>query len=63
MKMDEILQGLTEEQKEAAKNLKTPEEAKAFLKENNIKLSEEQLRAVSGGMDIWSCRCRSDVES
>lgn len=63
MSMDEIMQGLTEEQKEAAKNLKTPEEAEAFLKSNNIKLDKEQLKAVAGGMDIWTCRCRSDVES
>ena len=63
MNMDEIMQGLTEEQKKEAMNLKPPEEAKEFLKRNKIELSDEQLKAVSGGADIWTCRCRSDVES
>ena len=36
------------------KTPKTPEELLAFAKENNIELSEEDLDAVSGGMNSGS---------
>ena len=56
MDRKEIFQKLTDEQKEAARNLKTPEEAAAFLKSNGIELSPDQLKSVSGG-SCWDCEC------
>ena len=43
------LENLTPEQIEQAKECKTPEECLAFIRENGIELTEEQLEKVSGG--------------
>ena len=45
MKFDD----LTSELVEQARKCMTPEERLAFIKENGIELSDEQLEAVSGG--------------
>lgn len=42
---------LTPEQKEKAKGLKTREDVLAFIEEQNIDLTQEQLDAISGGTD------------
>ena len=49
LKPDELLSMLTEEQREAARNLKTPEEMLAFAKAGGIELTPEQLDSISGG--------------
>ena len=54
MDYNKLFEGLTDEQKKAAKNLKTKEEALAFIKENNIELNPDQLEAISGG-SCWDC--------
>lgn len=48
MKFDD----LTPEQVEQAKKCTTPEERMAFIEENGIELSDEQLELVSGGILI-----------
>ena len=45
---------LTEEQKNKARECKTFEELVAFAEAEGIELSEEQLDAMSGGID-WNC--------
>ena len=59
----ELLQGLTEEQIQKVKACKSQEEMLKLAKEEGIELTDEQLKAVSGG----SCfspercpRCQSD---
>ena len=46
---EELLKGLTEEQIAKVKACKSQEELLALAKEEDIKLTEEQLEAVSGG--------------
>ena len=56
MKLDEsILSRLTDEQKEAVKTARTPEELLAIAKEIGYELSPEELEAVSGGFGCWNC--------
>ena len=40
---------LTPEQQEKAKGIKTVEEAMAFIKEESLDLSEEELDEIAGG--------------
>ena len=47
---DELLKGLTKEQIEKASKCKTNRELLALAKEEGVKLSEEQLAAVNGGI-------------
>ena len=47
--MAELLNGLTDEQKEKAKACKTMEELTAFLGELGIAMTDEALDAVAGG--------------
>ena len=54
MDYDKLFAGLTEEQKIAAKNIRSREDAEKFLKENNIELNADQLEAISGGF-CWDC--------
>ena len=46
----ELLSGLTEEQIEKASKCKSSEELLALAKAEGVKLNEEQLNAVSGGV-------------
>lgn len=46
---EELLKGLTEEQIAKVKACKSKEEVLDFAKEEGIELTEEQLKAVSGG--------------
>ena len=55
-KMAELLNGLTEEQKEKAKACKTPEELTAFLSELDIAMTDEALDAVAGGSPTFRGR-------
>ena len=48
-KPDELLGMLTDEQREAARALKTPEEMLEFAKAGGIELTPEQLESISGG--------------
>ena len=48
------IKDLTEEQIEKAKACKTAEEFFALAKEEGIELSEEELDAMSGGVN-WDC--------
>ena len=40
---------LTPEQQEKAKNLKTREEAMAFIKEEGLELTDEQIEEIAAG--------------
>ena len=46
---DELLKGLTEEQIERASQCKNQEELLAIAEKEGIKLTDEQLEAISGG--------------
>lgn len=46
---------LTPEQKEKALACKTPEEVFALAKEEGLELSDEELKAVSGGICWKNC--------
>ena len=48
-KPDELLSTLTDEQREAARNLKTPEEMLEFAQAEGIELTNEQLENIAGG--------------
>ena len=53
-KMAELLNGLTDEQKEKAMACKTMEELTAFLGELGAVLPDEALDAIAGGTEqIW----------
>ena len=43
------IEDLTPDQIEQAKKCKTPEERMAFIEENGIELSDEQLEGIAGG--------------
>lgn len=45
------IEELTREQQEQAKACKTKEEITAFIRENNIELSAEQMQQITGGVD------------
>ncbi len=45
------LESLTVEQRERAQNIETKEDLLAFLKDEEIDITDEQLEAVSGGDD------------
>lgn len=49
------IEDLTSEQLEQAKKLETAEEAMAFIGENGIELSDEDLEKVSGGGNAFAC--------
>ena len=49
---EELLKGLTEEQKNKVKECKSPEEILALAKAEGVTLTDEQLEAVSGGACI-----------
>ena len=49
LKPDEILSRLTDEQREAARSLKTPEEMLAFAQDQGIELTTEQIEEIAGG--------------
>jgi len=49
MKKEELLEGLTKEQIEKAKNCKDSKELLALSEEEGVELNDEQLEFVSGG--------------
>ena len=49
---EELLKGLTEEQKNKVKECKSSEEILALAKAEGVTLTDEQLEAVSGGACI-----------
>ena len=49
---EELLKGLTEEQKNKVKECKSSEEILALAKSEGVTLTDEQLEAVSGGACI-----------
>ena len=51
MGTEDFLNGLTDAQKEALKNCKDTNEIMAFLAKEGIELTDEQLEAVSGGLN------------
>lgn len=55
MKLNEnLLRGLTAEQKKAAEAAQTPEELLALARETGHELSAKQLKAISGGAMCWN---------
>lgn len=61
---EELLKGLTEEQIAKAKKCRTQEELLSLAKQEGIELTDEQLKAISGG-GCTSCpdkcpKCGSD---
>ena len=57
MALENIYEGLTDEQKQMARECKTPKEMLDLTKKLGIKLTDEELDAVSGG-GAWSNDCR-----
>jgi len=53
----ELLEGLTKEQIAKAKECKNQEELLALAKQEDIKLTDEQLEAVNGGGCFSSFKC------
>ena len=51
MGTQDFMDGLTEAQKEALKNCKDTSEIMAYLENEGIELTDEQLDAVSGGLN------------
>ena len=51
MGTQDFMDGLTEAQKEALKNCKDTSEIMAYLEKEGIELTDEQLDAVSGGLN------------
>ncbi len=49
MNKDELFAGLTEEQKEKLKNVKTKEELMELIDEEGIELSEDTINDIAGG--------------
>jgi len=49
MKKEDLLQGLTDAQREKAKNCQSREELLKMAQEEGVELNDEQLAAVSGG--------------
>ena len=49
MKKEDLLQGLTDAQREKAKNCHSSEELLKIAEEDGVELNDEQLAAVSGG--------------
>ena len=47
------IKNLTQEQAEKMKELKTPEEILAFVQDEGVELTDEQLEAVAGGEKSW----------
>lgn len=59
------LENLTPEQREKARNCKTPEDILALAKEEGYELSDEELSGIAGGEsmgDFWDAMvdCKSD---
>ena len=53
-----ILDALTDEQKKAIEEATTPEELAALAKKTGYDLTDEQLRSLSGGLDLdWLPGC------
>ena len=50
-----LLEGLSQEQKEALKNCKTMDDVLKIVDEESIELSEAQMEAVSGGCGCNNC--------
>ena len=53
---------LSDEMKARAEACKTPEDILALAEEEGYELSEEELAAVSGGANRWSCTCYGHVD-
>ena len=51
--VEDIFEGLTDEQKARAKDLSSPEEMFEFAKEEGIELPDDQLEAIAGGR-LWN---------
>ena len=51
----EILDGLSEEMRAKVGACETPQELIALAEEQGVELTNEQLRAVSGGVDWERC--------
>lgn len=54
---ENILNSLTDEQKKKVADAKTPEDLLAIARETGYELSEEQLKAMSGGWDVCPRYC------
>ena len=60
--MDKILlEGLTDEQKEALKKCQTKEEMMAMIDQDGIELSDAQMVALSGGCGKKNC-CQTNIK-
>ena len=56
MSLESIYEGLTDEQKQMAKECKTPEDMIALTNKLGITLSDEELDSIAGG-SAWSKDC------
>ncbi len=54
---DELLKGLSEEQKKKVADCKSAEEVLALAKAEGVELNDEQLEAVSGGCGGSEIKC------
>jgi len=62
MDLQKTLEGLSEETREKARSLKTPEEIISFAKEHGFELSDTQLEAVAGGLE-WLPDCKEQIST
>ena len=61
MDLQKSLEGLTDEQREKARALKSPEEIIQFAKDEGFELSDDQLESVAGGS--WFPTCDHTLDS
>lgn len=57
MALENIYDGLTEEQKAKAKACRTPEELVNLAKSEGVELTDEQLEGIAGGTGWNSRKC------
>ena len=56
MSLENFYESLTDEQRQQARECKTPEEMLALSKKWGVQLSDEELDSISGG-SMWSNDC------
>lgn len=58
MPYEDLINSLTDDQRERAKGIKSPEELLEFAKDEGMALSDEQLEDVAGGLISCVLLCK-----